>query len=113
MVKFVLSLIVGILIIEVATFIQFGGYLGLWPTICAAIFTAILGAALLRKQGVETFFSAHESLRQNRIPVNQILDGLFIVFAGVLLLIPGFITDFVGLMLFTPWIRMCFRNLFI
>tara|TARA_B100000029_G_scaffold498496_1_gene567429 strand:- start:504 stop:974 length:471 start_codon:yes stop_codon:yes gene_type:complete len=110
MAKFLILLLVGIPIIEVATFIEIGGYLGLWPTVGAVIVTAIIGTIFLRKQGLETFFSAHDSLRQNRIPVNEIFDGVVLLLAGVLLLTPGFITDFIGLIFFIPWFRGFLRK---
>jgi len=98
-------------IAEIATFIGIGGYLGLWPTIVIVILTAIIGATLLRWQGLATFYSAQESLRQNQFPIGEVFDGLCLILAGTLLLTPGFITDAAGFVLFAPPLRILLRRL--
>jgi len=107
----VLLLFIGVPIAEIAVFIEVGGYLGPWPTIAIVIATAIAGTALLRWQGLQTLYRAQESLRQNQFPLAEIFDGLCLVFAGALLLTPGFITDGLGMLLFLPPFRMVLRRL--
>lgn len=97
-------------IIEIALFIEIGGLIGLGPTIAIVILTALVGAALLRSQGLATLKSAHASLEQNRFPLDEVFDGLCLAVAGALLLTPGFFTDAVGLALFVPPLRAAIRR---
>ncbi len=92
-------------IIEIGLFIKVGGYLGFWPTIGIVILTAIIGTTLLRQQGLATLKKAQASLEENRFPLKEVFDGLCLLFAGALLLTPGFFTDMVGLMMFVPPLR--------
>ncbi len=92
-------------IAEIAVFIEAGDRFGLWPTILAIIGTAILGAALLRWQGLSTLARASRSLQRNELPVEELFTGVCLVAAGLLLLTPGFITDAVGFALFIPPVR--------
>jgi UPF0716 protein FxsA len=92
-------------IAEIAVFIEAGNRFGLWPTILAIIGTAILGAALLRWQGLSTWARASQSLQRNELPVEELFTGLCLVAAGALLLTPGFITDAIGFALFIPPVR--------
>lgn len=101
----VLLLFITVPIVEIALFIQVGGLIGVWPTIAIVVLTAILGTALLRHQGLGTLRRVQESLEQNRLPVQEMFDGLCLLLAGALLLTPGFFTDAVGLLLFVPPLR--------
>jgi len=92
-------------IIEIGLFIKVGGYFGFWPTIGIVILTAIIGTTLLRQQGLATLKSAQASLEENRFPLKEVCNGLCLLFAGALLLTPGFFTDMVGLMMFVPSLR--------
>jgi UPF0716 protein FxsA len=92
-------------IAEIAVFIEAGDRFGLWPTILAVVATAVLGAALLRWQGLSTLARASKSLQRNEIPMAEIFTGLCLVAAGALLLTPGFITDTIGFALFVPPLR--------
>ena len=92
-------------IAEIAVFIESGNRFGLWPTVLAVVATAVLGAALLRWQGLSTLARASKSLQRNEIPVMEIFTGLCLVAAGALLLTPGFITDTIGFALFVPPFR--------
>ncbi len=92
-------------IIEIALFIKVGGYFGFWPTIGIIVLTAMIGTALLRQQGLATLESARSSLEKNHFPLKEVFDGLCLLFAGALLLTPGFFTDSLGLMMFVPPFR--------
>jgi len=92
-------------IIEIGLFIKVGGYFGFWPTIGIVLLTAIIGTTLLRQQGLATLKSAQTSLEQNGFPLKEVFDGLCLLFAGALLLTPGFFTDTIGLMMFVPPLR--------
>lgn len=104
-----LILIIGLPIAEIATLIEVGGYFGLWQTIGIIIFTAFLGTSFLRYQGLAALYRARESLLQNTLPLGEVFNGVCIIIAGIFLLIPGFITDVVGFLLFVPLIRNILR----
>jgi UPF0716 protein FxsA len=92
-------------IIEIAVFIEVGGRIGMWSTIGVVILTAMLGTALLRQQGLSVLFRIQENLQANRIPVQELFDGVCLVLAGALLLTPGFVTDGIGFLLFVAPFR--------
>jgi len=92
-------------IIEIGLFIKVGGYFGFWPTIGIVILTAIIGTTLLRQQGLATLKNAQASLEENHFPLKEVFDGMCLLFAGALLLTPGFFTDTIGLMMFVPSLR--------
>lgn len=106
---FILLLFILTPIVEIAVFIQVGGIIGLWPTLGLVVATAIVGTALLRRQGLATMRSARESLARGEFPVNEIFDGACLLASGLLLLTPGFITDFLGALLLAPIFRAAIR----
>ncbi len=101
----ILVLLVGIPLIEIAVFIEVGGVIGLWPTIAIVIATAVLGTALLRRQGLATLQRAQTELAAQRLPVKELFDGICLLVGGALLLTPGFVTDACGLALLIPPLR--------
>lgn len=92
-------------IIEIALFIQVGGWLGLLPTLLIVVLTAITGTALMRQQGLQALARLQERLSSGGDPVGPIAHGALILVAGILLLTPGFFTDTVGLLLLLPPVR--------
>ncbi len=92
-------------IIEIALFIQVGGAIGLWPTIGLVLLSAIVGTALIRSQGARAMLEIQESFRTLSDPTRPLAHGAMILFAGVLLLTPGFFTDTIGLLLLIPGVR--------
>lgn len=92
-------------ILEIAVFIQVGEQIGLWSTIGIVILTAVIGTAMLRQQGLSVLFRIQENLEANRMPVQELFDGVCLVVAGALLLTPGFVTDSIGFLLFIPPFR--------
>ena len=109
MAKFILLAFIAVPIIEIAVFLEVGGRIGALNTILMIVVTAIIGTWLLRSQGLQTLHRAQESLNQNVFPMSEVFDGLCLLFAGGLLLTPGFVTDIVGFLLFVPWIRNALR----
>lgn len=110
MAKFILLAFIAVPIIEIAVFLEVGGRIGALNTILMIVITAIIGTWLLRSQGLQTLHRAQESLNQNVFPISEVFDGLCLLFAGALLLTPGFVTDIVGFVLFIPWIRSALRQ---
>jgi len=90
---------------EIAVFIQAGDRFGLWPTLGAVVLTAIVGTVLLRHQGFATLRRIQESVNRGEPPVAELFDGFCLLIAGALLLMPGFITDSIGFLLFLPPFR--------
>ena len=73
------------------------------------VLTAFIGTGLLRQQGLATLAKVQASLEQNRLPMEEVFDGLCLLVAGALLLTPGFFTDAVGFLLFVPAFRRVLR----
>ena len=94
--------LVAIPIIEIALFIEIGGWIGLWPTIGVVILTALVGTLLLRQQGFATINDLQNRLNEGRDPSVALAHGAMILVAGVVLLTPGFFTDAVGFLLLIP-----------
>ena len=96
---------VGVPLVEIALFIEVGGWIGLWPTLVTVIATAIVGTALLRLQGLHVLGQVQDSLRRGEMPLEHIFTGACLLVAGAFLLTPGFLTDAIGFLLFVPLIR--------
>ncbi len=105
MAVYILIALIGVPLIEIWVFIEIGGRLGVLTTIAVVVLTAIVGTALLRKQGYTVLAQAQASMAANQMPVQAVFDGLCLLVAGALLLTPGFVTDAVGLLLFVPAVR--------
>lgn len=98
-------------IVEIGIFIEFGGWIGLWPTLGIILCTAVIGSVLLRQQGYRTFERAKIRLQQNQAPLSEIFDVLCLFASGLLLLTPGFMTDIFGGVLLIPFIRARIRQI--
>jgi UPF0716 protein FxsA len=110
-VVFILFLIFVIVpIIEISILIQVGEYFGLVPTVALVIFTAAIGASLVRSQGLKTLLSAQQKLQQGQQAGLEVVEGIMLAVAGVLLVTPGFATDAFGLVLLIPFTRKALAN---
>ncbi len=96
---------IAIPLIEIAIFIEVGGAIGVWPTIGIVLGTALMGATLLRMQGLATWRRAEEAMRRGEPPVAEMLDGVFLIVAALLMVTPGLFTDCIGLLLLIPPLR--------
>jgi len=83
-------------LVEIYFLIQVGKVIGAGWTVFFVVFTAVLGAALLRVQGLSTLNRVQRSLERGRLPAVELLEGLMLLVAGALLLTPGFVTDAIG-----------------
>lgn len=88
--------------IEIALFITVGGAIGVAPTILLCIASAVLGATIVRHQGLQTLARLQERLRQGELPTDELAEGAALLAAGLLLITPGFFTDAVGFILLIP-----------
>jgi UPF0716 protein FxsA len=92
-------------IVEIAVFIQVGGWIGLWPTLGLVVLTAIVGSIELRAQGLATVNKLRAQVDRGELPTQTLFDGVCLLFAGALLLTPGFVTDILGMLMFVPPFR--------
>jgi UPF0716 protein FxsA len=103
---------------EIMLFIEIGSRIGTWMTLIIVVLTAVLGASLAQREGLKTWWRLQEKLSQGHMPDEELLDGALILFAGALLLTPGFLTDSIGfLLLYTKtrpvikrWLRQRFSQ---
>jgi UPF0716 protein FxsA len=102
---FLLAALIGVPLLEIALFIKVGGWIGLVPTLALLMLTAALGIVILRWQGIGVMLRAQRQLAAGSLPVVEVFEGLCLVIAGGLLLIPGFFTDAVGALLLLPPVR--------
>ena len=100
-----LLLIIGIPIIEIYLFIKIGSQIGPLNTIMLVFITAFLGLIYARYEGFNTLRSGVSQLVKNEIPINEIISGAALTFAAFLLILPGFLTDFIGLLIIFPLTR--------
>jgi UPF0716 protein FxsA len=90
---------------EIYVLLKVGGIVGLLPTVALVVFTAVLGAILVRAQGFSTIVRVHQSIEHGELPAMALLEGALILVAGALLLTPGFLTDTFGFACLIPPLR--------
>ncbi len=103
-------LFIGLPILEIFLMIKIGGKIGALNTIALIFLTAVIGVYFAKLQGIQTIRSGMVNLYQNKMPVNEILSGASIAIAALLLIIPGFFTDFLGFLLLIPLTRKIILN---
>ena len=101
----ILLLLIFIPLIEIYLFIKIGSYIGAFSTISLILVTAIIGIIYARYEGFNTLRSGMSQLVKNQLPVYEIVSGAALAFAALLLILPGFATDFIGLLLIFPLTR--------
>ena len=92
-------------IVEIVLFIKIGSLLGLWLTILVVVLTAIVGTNLVKSQGLNAIKEVQSSFLQGQDIARSLINGTLILIAGVLLLTPGFFTDFIGITFLIPVTR--------
>lgn len=105
MFRLLLLLFITVPVVELYVLIQVGSVIGVVPTITLVIFTAVMGAALIRWQGLQTLLRVREKLDRRELPAQDMLEGLILMLAGIMLLTPGFITDCLGFLCLIPPLR--------
>ena len=96
--------------VEIAVFIEVGGLIGAWPTVALALLGSCAGAIVVRVAGLAMLHRARMAVVRNEPPMDELLDGLCLLLAGALLIVPGFVTDVLGLLLLVPWVRQRVRR---
>lgn len=100
-----LAIVLALPILEIALFIQVGGLIGLWPTLALVVLSALLGVAVMRRHGVEALRRLQAKVLAGEDPSGPIAHGALIMVAGALLVVPGFFTSALGLILLLPAAR--------
>ena len=108
----ILLSIILIPVIEIYLFIKIGSEIGAFNTISLIFITAIVGIYYAKYEGLNTFKNGFAQLLKNEIPVYELISGAAIAFAALLLIIPGFATDFIGFLLIIPFTRKILLNRF-
>ena len=101
----VFILILSIPLIEIYLFIKIGSQIGALNTIALILITAIVGVAYARYEGFNTLKSGMSQLMRNEVPIYEIISGATLTFAALLLILPGFATDLLGILLVFPLTR--------
>ena len=92
-------------LIELAVLIKMGYIIGVMPTIALLVLSAITGMILLKQQGLSTLLKARKKLVSGQVPTKEVLESIIIALCGCLMILPGFITDIVGLCGLFPSVR--------
>ena len=107
----ILLLLISIPLIEIYLFIKIGSYIGAFNTVSLILITAIVGIIYARYEGFNTLRSGISQLIKNEMPVYEIISGAALTFAALLLILPGFATDLIGLILiFPPTRKLILKN---
>lgn len=96
--------------LEIYTLVSMGRAIGTWPTIAMVLLTAAAGAYLAKMQGLATMLRIRDSLNMGLMPAEDMLDGVLIALASIVLVLPGFLTDLCGLVLLLPGPRNMFKR---
>lgn len=106
----VVALCVIVPIVELAVFVQVAHWIGVWEALFLLLAISLLGVWLIKAQGVSVYRKGRADMAAGKVPGRSLVDGLLIFSAGVLLLIPGFVTAVVGLALLIPPTRVPVRE---
>ncbi|MDQ0817988.1 MULTISPECIES: FxsA family protein [Bacillus] len=110
--KYLLLLLILFPAVEISLFLISSKIIGILPTMLMIVLTSALGAYFARKQGIEAFQKVQRDLQYGKMPGVTIVDGFCILIGGLLLLIPGFLSDIIGALLLIPMTRKQIKPLF-
>ena len=92
-------------LIEIGCFIVIGQAIGLWPTLAGVVVMGVVGSLVLRVQGLSLINEIRQSVGQGQLPARALADAMMVFLAGTLLLLPGYFSDVIGLLLLIPLVR--------
>lgn len=98
------------ILVEAFTLFVVAGEIGFFTTFCLWLLSAFIGVLVIRKQGMDMLMRAQGVVKQNGVPVDNLFGGLCLVFAGLLFLMPGFISDIFAFCLLIPFIRQFLQD---
>ena len=96
--------------VELYVILQVGQAIGVLNTIALLLIVSAVGAWLVKREGLSVLRRAQQRAQQGSVPGKELVDGVLILFAGALLLTPGFVTDVVGILLLLPPVRAALRS---
>ena len=111
MIALLVLLFIALPIAEIAVIIKVGSLLGVAETIALLLGISVVGVWLVKREGIGVLRRMREQTNAGRVPGNELVDGVLLLLAGVLLIPPGFITDAAGLLLLLPPVRSGIRRL--
>jgi UPF0716 protein FxsA len=109
MYRLIIVLLIVVPIVEIWGLITVGRIIGAWETFGVLLLSGLIGVYLAGREGKRVWALARLQLSQRQLPTQSILDGICILIGGLLLLIPGFLTDIIGILLIIPPTRSIFR----
>ncbi|EJV66573.1 exclusion suppressor FxsA [Bacillus mycoides] len=109
--KWLLFLLIVIPAIEITVLIGSSHVIGLWSTFAMIVFTGIVGVYLAKRQGFKVLREIQFRLNRGEMPGDTVLDGIFIFVGGILLVLPGYVTDIIGFIFVVPVTRALLKPL--
>jgi UPF0716 protein FxsA len=106
----ILALLIIVPLVELAVFIEVASIIGLWNAVGLLVLISLVGAWIVKRQGTATWQRAQLQITAGRTPTREMADAVLLLFAGLLLLFPGFITSAAGVLLLLPPVRMLVRR---
>ena len=103
--SYLIALFIGLPIVELMLLFELHGAVGFGPTVLLVLSTGVGGATLVRRQGIAILMEIQQEMSTGNVPAPQMIDGVMILVAGVLLITPGLITDLSGFLLLIPFVR--------
>ncbi|MEO5331628.1 MAG: FxsA family protein [Magnetococcus sp. YQC-5] len=108
--RFLLLVFIVIPLLEIQMFLWMGGLFGIGYVLLSLLGSALLGVFVIRREGMRTLMIMRDRISRGEIPGEEMLDGAMLVLAGVLLILPGYLSDLIGLILLLPWTRTLVRH---
>lgn len=99
--------------IEVTLLLQLSKYLGVGSTIFMVLFSGVVGAYFVRREGFSIWFKLQKELQEGQVPSDQIFNGLLLLIAGIVLVTPGLLTDMLGYFLIIPYTREIVKKIIV
>ena len=111
--QFTILFLIFVPLIEIYFMIKIGAVIGAFNTILATLLTAAAGLYFVKLQGISTLYSAVNSVRNDQTPFKEILSGFCLIIDALFLIIPGFFTDTIGVLLLIPFTRNIILKIFV
>ena len=105
-----LVLFIALPLAEIVLLIEIGSRIGTLATLAILVLTAVLGASLAHREGLKVLWRIQEKMAQGIMPDEELIDGVLILAAGLVLLTPGLLTDAAGLLLLVPGSRLALKR---
>ena len=109
--RWVLLALVLLPLVEIAVLVAVGRSIGLWWTLLLIVVVAVLGTWLARRESSRTYRALQQALSSGRMPTDEVTDAILLMVGGLLLLLPGFVSDVLALLLVLPFTRPAARRL--